>query len=83
MFKNRVSGYDVKVRCKELGAKHIVYGVVYNDYFGQLAIQHDDIDNLSKVFYDDSSFNAWVDDTKKKFDEYGCTNVVFYAVHNN
>lgn len=83
MFKNRVSGLDVKNRCKELGAKHIVYGIVYNDYFGQLAIQHDDIDNLSKVFYDDNSFNAWVDETKKKFDECGCTNVVFYAVHNN
>ena len=83
MFRNKVSGYDVKIKCRELGAKHIVYGITYTDYFGQLAIQYDDIHHLSRIFYDDKSFEEWVDKTRKMFNEYGCKDLVFYAVHTD
>ena len=83
MMRNKICGGDVKVRCKELGAKHIVYGLVYYDYFNHLDCQWDDIDNLNHVFYDDESFNKWVSETENLFKEYGCTGLVIYAVHSN
>ena len=83
MFKNKICSLDVKCRCKEMGAKHIVYGIVYYDYFKHLCSQWDDIDNLTHVFYDDESFNKWVSDIENLFKEYGCTDMIIYAVHSN
>ena len=43
----------------------------------------DDMDNLTHIFYDDKSFDEWVNATLTKFSECDCRDMCIYAVHIN
>ena len=61
---------------KRIGAKHSCYGLFYND-IEELAEDENEI----KHFMSDQEFEAWVDEIRKKYAEYGIHSVMFYATH--
>lgn len=83
MLSEKINGLEVKNYAKSIGAKHIAYGIVYKNSFGELQYQWDDMDNLTHIFYDDKSFDEWVNATLTKFSECDCRDMCIYAVHIN